>query len=544
MKTGKNISIAVVLSFIALNASAMPWQSIVQPHGTQTSVMTGAAANAGFPTASPPWDTGTDVTVTKTDRVEQYVRLYNPSDPTNPSNQAGRWIMRAADVRGKTTAQLRDDFALPAIPAYITIVRVPVLAGTGTEIWTGMAGPITGWGTGGAEQFYLNGSYIPLASYVDGQLLTAKAMSYEASAAPGNNTKIAAYLDAYIPAAYSDLENVYDILDLGNYGDKTNCQNSLDQIGPAYYDAVGQTALNAARLFAEAARKNSAYTGKKGLWIEAQNGLFQRKSMDEFAGYTERISGLAAGWTAYAGEQLSLGLAFGALRADTNRADASGSYGTDTQRLALYSGYKTGKALLSAQVSAGLGKTAAQRNIRIYSVDSAGTAYEITRTATAKPQWRDIMCGLSAEGAYSLFGLTLNPYAGGWYSAVKTSAFTEQGADSLNLTVSPYNRKTWIAEAGLGLAKNLSLGQAVFKPYVSAGWEYFAPSGSRSMEAALTDPGSSFSINGPARHEAALAVALGVSLEAGRFLLGASYKGEFRQDASANALRLDTGFAF
>ncbi len=533
-----------VLFLAATDAGAVPWQSLVQPHGTQTSIMTGAAANAGFPTASPPWDTGTDVTVTKTDRVEQYVRLYNPSDPSNPSNQAGRWLMRAADVRGKTIAQLRNDFALPAVPVYLTIVRVPILAGTGTEIWTGLAGPIAGWGTGGSEQFYLNGSYIPLSSYINGQLLTAKAMSYEAYAAPGNNAKTAAYLDSYIPAAYSDLENVYNVLDIANYGDRVNLRASLDSIGPAYYDAVGETALNSARLFAEAARRRSTPGRQRGLWVEAQNGLFRRGSVGEFSGYAERVSGVAAGWTAIAGEKLTLGMAVGLQRSDTNRANASGSYGSDTQRVALYSAYDAGWTAFSAQVSGGLGRTAAQRNIRVYGTDSGGTAYEIARTASSTPKWKDLMLGLSAESDWTLGGIRLNPYAGGWYSVARTSAFTEQGADSLNLSLSAYNRKTWMAEAGLGVAKDFKPGKVKLSPYASVGWEYFSPSGNRPLEAALAGPGTTFTINGLQRQEAAFATTLGMAASAGAFGAGISYKGEFRKDASAGTIRLDSSFSF
>jgi len=283
-----------------LQAGAVPWQSIVQPRGTQTGIMSGTDANAGYSPTSLPWDANTEVTITKTNEVEQYVRLY---DPATGSNQAGRWMMRAADVRGKTIAQLRDMFALPATPVYITVIRVPMLAGTGTEMWTGIAGPITGWGAGGGEQFYLNGSYIPMSSFINGQALTNNAMSYADQAAPGNNKAISAYLDSYVPQAYSDLENVYNVLDILNYGDRTNLRNAFNQIGPAYYDSIGETVLNMSRLFSEAARRNGSQAGK-GLWFEYQNGSYQRKTVDDFAGYTERIGGMAVGWTAFAGEKV------------------------------------------------------------------------------------------------------------------------------------------------------------------------------------------------------------------------------------------------
>ena len=79
-----------------------------------------------------------------------FVRLYNPASSIN---QVGGWIMRAADVRGLTPEQLRDRFALPAVPTMITYVLVP--PNVAALVDRAMPGPIAGWGHGGAQQFYL-----------------------------------------------------------------------------------------------------------------------------------------------------------------------------------------------------------------------------------------------------------------------------------------------------------------------------------------------------------------------------------------------------
>ena len=51
-----------------------------------------------------------------------FVRMYAPAAGIG---QIGSWVMRAAEVRGLTPEQIRDRFALPAVPTHITIVVVP-----------------------------------------------------------------------------------------------------------------------------------------------------------------------------------------------------------------------------------------------------------------------------------------------------------------------------------------------------------------------------------------------------------------------------------
>ena len=142
-------------------------------------------------------------------RAVNFVRLYAPA---SGSGALGSWMMSAHAVRGLTPQQLRDIFALPALPTHIVQVRAP--AGGQYGLWTGSAGPIWGggynWGQGGAQQTKIIGTHtdpaapadpanfasysrLPADSYVNGQALSDKALTYTRLAMNGNAGKMAVY---------------------------------------------------------------------------------------------------------------------------------------------------------------------------------------------------------------------------------------------------------------------------------------------------------------------------------------------------------------
>lgn len=66
-------------------------------------------------------------------------------------NKARSWMMRIEDVEKLTAAQIRDKFALPELPEFISEVFVP----SGTRIRVGKVAAQNGWGSGGAWQYEL-----------------------------------------------------------------------------------------------------------------------------------------------------------------------------------------------------------------------------------------------------------------------------------------------------------------------------------------------------------------------------------------------------
>ena len=97
----------------------------------------------------PPYKPGTVVQEVELQETTTFVRVY---DDVN-SFQKGGWVMKKEDIAGLTPAQIKDKFALPEIPKYITDVTIP----GGTKVRVGEANEVSGWGKGGGTQIDLMG---------------------------------------------------------------------------------------------------------------------------------------------------------------------------------------------------------------------------------------------------------------------------------------------------------------------------------------------------------------------------------------------------
>jgi RHS repeat-associated protein len=89
-----------------------------------------------------PYDEAFDVVEGITEGVEKFVRVHGDG------NVAGSWMMKASEIKGLSAEQIKDKFSLPSLPTKISDVSVP----SGTNIRTGVAGKIDGWGNGGGTQ--------------------------------------------------------------------------------------------------------------------------------------------------------------------------------------------------------------------------------------------------------------------------------------------------------------------------------------------------------------------------------------------------------
>jgi hypothetical protein len=108
-----------------------------------------SAAEANAPHVAkgnlPPYADGTrarDIVLQK-DRV--FARVHGEG------NQARSWMMRAEDIDGLTPQQIKDKFALPELPSFVSDVHVPA----GSQIRVGTVAPQPGWGGGGGTQYEL-----------------------------------------------------------------------------------------------------------------------------------------------------------------------------------------------------------------------------------------------------------------------------------------------------------------------------------------------------------------------------------------------------
>ena len=232
------------------------------------SISTGANANQYIfstpPTAS--FVANAPAAVVLTSVPSLYARVY-AEGVTHP---VGGFIAPSNTIRGLNVQQIRDVLALPYQPTSVTLVQVPA----GTCVLYGTAAPITGnfaanppniptpgpRGNGGVLQGVLigtttspncqNPTFLPDANYMNRQSINGVALAYRPNAGKGNTFAVASALDVgAFPAQFSDMDTVYNSLDLLNYGSAGALQVALKQLDGESYADFGYLRMMAGRVF-------------------------------------------------------------------------------------------------------------------------------------------------------------------------------------------------------------------------------------------------------------------------------------------------------
>jgi filamentous hemagglutinin len=110
-------------------------------------VLSAADANAPHLAAGrrPPYAAGSRAREIVLQQERSLVRVHGEG------NQARSWLMRVEEIEGLSPAQIKDKFALPEMPRYVSDVQVP----KGTRMRVGTVGEQAGWGRGGGTQYEL-----------------------------------------------------------------------------------------------------------------------------------------------------------------------------------------------------------------------------------------------------------------------------------------------------------------------------------------------------------------------------------------------------
>jgi hypothetical protein len=101
---------------------------------------------------NPPYLPGSSVVEFELVEDTNFVRVYDGVE----SGKYGGWLMKAEDIKGLSAEEIRDKFALPAIPKYIVDVKIKA----GTKIRSGITNEVDGWGAGGGIQYDLMGQRV------------------------------------------------------------------------------------------------------------------------------------------------------------------------------------------------------------------------------------------------------------------------------------------------------------------------------------------------------------------------------------------------
>ncbi|NTU44506.1 MAG: autotransporter outer membrane beta-barrel domain-containing protein [Chlorobiaceae bacterium] len=473
------LHLLLLLTFagLPLPSRAAEWGALTQPIGTRNTpfLVDPALLNAAYAAGKGPWALTTSVTSITTTTPQFFIRFYNPSASSNASGQEGSWVMRISSVRGLSAQKIRDLFALPNTPSMMTLG----LSVTGESFYTGIAGPIEGWGDGGGQQSQANGG--PYTIFFNAQPVMDAALSYQSVADTDNGRKIGAYLDSSIPAAYSDMETVYNTLDvLCNPASRDLFNSALGTLTAQRFDNLASSAHYAVELQNQATDDRIdrfvVNNATPGFWIKAARSF--QHSPD--SGYDGDINAMILGFDRKSSDRTLSGISLAWMHGTVYWADNGGQAVADYYRAEAYSAVLIDRAFLQGEVSVGSVAEETSRNIAI------GTLYlpslhgpllsplsGIARTANADYKGWNADIGLRAGVLVNAGMLNIRPSFGfGWLYQSRNS-FTETGAESLNLTVAAAHAATLHGRADVRFERAILLdGQKTITPYVVIGWAF------------------------------------------------------------------------
>ncbi|HBL98078.1 TPA: hypothetical protein DDZ86_00345 [Candidatus Dependentiae bacterium] len=454
--------------------------------------------------ATEPFDdhyTATEIILTQ---PQHFVRLLGlPQSSPN-----GAWIMRSEYVRGKTPAELRDIFALPAPPVDINNVEMPAspdpITGLNYVLWTGIAGPIRApgydWGDGGAVQNRLVADfgthYFPTYGYTSSSTRNHRqpigdiALSYRPMAGGGNNYRVATYLDAFIPVAYSDLENVYHDLDYINYVNfgSTPIRDALYQISPERFDALSTLHTRSAALFSTSVLErqvsrqwngdNCPCCHTNGFTVYGI-GESDKKSgcayCNPFCSQTFGVVGNIEARNLCTHPDFSVGFSVAGMGTDLDWKGFSGQVRGGAAQAALYAEYSKDHFFIDGLVGGGVTWNKTRRPIVFYGVDRVATGCQ-----------KGGMVELCLQGGVKCHA-PLMPLARISYIFARQNHFGERGADSLNWCINSFNAHTLRTYLGFEACESFEVGSVTVLPHIEIAWVEDIPLNHRPIGARLAD---------------------------------------------------------
>lgn len=597
------LPVLLALVLAATTARALDWASLAQPVGTY--VGDGVYAPATINTilgGSPPFDSGTSVTLIRVTQAQQFVRFYSPADPTNPSVAVGSWMMRASEVRGLTAAQIREKFALPALPTNIVQVVVPETY----ALYTGIAAPIAGWGAGGGLQNRAmankppvgvgNDGWLPASSYINAQALAdVPVLSYKAPASQSTAAvSMGAYMDSLAPRANSDLEGVYNSLDtLLLSGQKASVAQAMGQFSPARFAALNTVALRTSALLAASldarattlalgqdsggaasaegaqpillafaggleelagvlprqgrngqGQNRQGKAGDWGLWLRG-TGEYARDNALGQTPFTAVTAALHAGADRRIGPDggdaanLVLGLGAGYARTQLDWEQDGGDSATTTLNLMAYGFWTSGGYFVNTDLTLDAAFTEARRRILTAVTDRVARSSQSGEGANLR-----LRAGKRLDLEQG--GWTLTPAVELGYGLHRQNAFTENGAGDLNLDVRAATAQTLRTGAELAASRRIELpGNAVLVPEAALGWQRETPLDSRVTRASFSGYSLGFQAYGDDTPSDSLLLRAGLThAEAEGTTRYARYSGTLRERFQAHSLELGCRWSF
>ena len=480
-----------------------------------------------------PFETTVSVTEITPTQTMHFVRFYTQG----ASGTGGPWMARSSVIRGLTPAQVRDVLALPTVPDSIVSVDIPPspdpVTGAQYALWTGITGPIPIFGNsqGGVLQSRIiadsNGTHYFPYTYdgirYNAQPMGANALAYTPMAGGGNPGVIAAYLDQFIPAPYSDLEDVYTSLDFLNWiGFDPPLPIALNQISPECYGSLPFVAMRNSILFADSIlerynplRQCQESCGPQStceplscntrLWIQGVIDSGDQSHTGEHPGFDYTTYGTVVNVDFQPLRHMSMGVAGSWLATNVHWDEHVGGAHINSAKGGLYASYVPSCFFIDTMLGGGYNWTSAHRKIDFPIAFSTAnvTATRGTIQISNMPVDRKAHSHQTGYDLEAHFQTGFNIHRNCWWATPvarisyfyeRHGDFKEHGADSLNLKVHAFDAQDLRTYLGFGVARIFAVSSCKIIPQIQAMWIHDFVLNDRKIKAGLEDLDGTFSV--------------------------------------------------
>ena len=242
-----------------------------------------------------------------------------------------------------------------------------------------------------------------------------------------------------------------------NYGDSQVSGEQLDQVLGESLSSLGTGASG-----------DEMLSGSRlGLWLRGDLSFGEQDRTELESGYDFDAQILTAGVDYRVNDNLFVGASLSAGQVEVEFAESGGDTNSDTYALALYGSLYRGSSYLDGVVSYGWSDVDTRRNIRY---DDFGGRVE--RTASGSTDGNEYYLSLNAGHTFDLRGVKLDPLVRFFYLDGDVDAFTETGAQGLNLQVDDQGFESMSLTASGQLSYTFLPSWGVVTPYVRLEYTY------------------------------------------------------------------------
>lgn len=386
--------------------------------------------------------------------------------------------------------------------------------------------------------------------------------SYRPMAGNGNTHTTADYLDAFIPAPCSDMENVYTTLDYLNVVDfgPARLQQALNQISPVYFGYLPALALRNAitsnTIFLEnyhAHRSNCAYYNSyshntsckhKCSSISAQgiieSGRYKNHpyiNQSACSEYSYKSSGGTAIIDLWQSHSTLCSIGIGGFHNSQRYGYCKKPNHMNAVHIELYTRYQPCNIFIDGLLDIGFSKASTNRPIIFTDIDRIATSKQKGSSAALHMQ-----CGYdSVHNNYSIVPLGRLSY---YYAHQRR--FRECGANSLDLDVHGFGRHTLRSQLGVQCNGCFDIHRALFMPQIHIAWAHTEQPDHQSICAHLVALGEKeFSIQDASlKHNNSCITDIDMALQFSCIKLFAHYTLEVGSPYLVNTLRLGLAYIF